>query len=800
MPRPVVVLGDWLVDENWVLEKRDSPTSSRVGQHHWHALGTPSSMMYSFCGAARIARWLRHGEPDRSKEEPPAILGVGWWAIGDTPRLTRLFTPGASVGRNPFALSRQNPPPGEQVSFADVRLINLAELSTGHDFATARVVRLFRHRQDQNTLELVERIDFDRPLPEDPENSVRWAELLTMLGQGNHDGAWLRQLSAAARQRFGAMGIPEQEAAQICAAIDALSPGRTGPTIQDAQAITVADLGKGGINDALVDTITKALADRASKVDWFVYAKTWDQPPPTWFAHVPSGQCRVVVVGTIAVRRWWERGDIAETAAFTTPIHPEAWFTPTNRSHAPRLPSHDAVEWIKWIGELTNAEWVIALPPSGMVAWRRSGPSTELYISTSPADDDTGEVYASRASAVLASLTSASTHGADIRSRLAVALRDGLEYVRHERGVREAVMKDGVGYPVERDPIAALSVYHVDPLPCLDPCKWDVERAELPVWQACPDLPGYAEIVPRRRRELARLLRLLDRYARRRSDAASALVVAPPGSGKSHLIACVRKFLQLEVHTINLTQVRSFKALEDEFDNLTAAMSEKPDRRHMAFVDEVNAPLDGGPAYAAFLTVLQERELKRHGLTVKLGAIAWVFAGTDLLVDEKDWRNLNEWLRTPPSARPCTGEWSWRTRNGVALPPTMSEHGQNQLASYMNTKAPDFVSRLDERGVVLNTTDERDDEANNRAFVTGALITAMHPIVETVERRLVQEIMARHDLTNRDLKQLIDRARPRGRHLALADVPMLGVAGSTRSSATDKITLEKTPPAPTRVP
>src|SRR5262249_32017577 len=81
----------------------------------------------------------------------------------------------------------------------------------------------------------------------------------------------------------------------------------------------------------------------------------------------------------------------------------------------------------------------------------------------------------------------------------------------------------------------------------VDRLEFDVCKADsLPVWRACPDLPGYAEIVPRRRRQITHLMRLLDGFARRPFAQVSALVVAPPGSGKSYLMTCVAEFLRLQ--------------------------------------------------------------------------------------------------------------------------------------------------------------------------------------------------------------------------------------------------------------
>src|SRR5262249_26738526 len=236
----------------------------------------------------------------------------------------------------------------------------------------------------------------------------------------------------------------------------------------------------------------------------------------------------------------------------------------------------------------------------------------------------------------------------------------------------------------------------------IDRLQFHLDEPNLPVWRACPDLPRYAEIVPRRRRQITHLLRLLDGFARRPFSQVSGLLVAPPGSGKSHLIECAASFLHLRKHEINLSQMQSFAELREEFDRLAAIMS-TTDGPHLVFIDEVNAPIEGQLAYGAFLTLLQQQEGRRRGLTMKLGPVAWIFAGTDLLADETMWEELDGWLSRASSFDGSKVEdLEWRTREKRGLPPTMRAGRDNSWSDYAATKAPDFVSRLDLRRITLN--------------------------------------------------------------------------------------------------
>jgi hypothetical protein len=225
----------------------------------------------------------------------------------------------------------------------------------------------------------------------------------------------------------------------------------------------------------------------------------------------------------------------------------------------------------------------------------------------------------------------------------------------------------------------------------------------------------------------------------------------------------------------------SFAELREELSRVEAVVSEDKQSKRIVFVDEVNAPIEGQPAYGAFLTILQERQLQKHGYTSRLGPLAWVFAGTDYLVDEPTFQNIDDWLiqtrrqRSPTNSGTIDEKWgkelNWRTRNKKGLPPTMHAKTPNSWSDYAATKAPDFVARLDTSQITLNPTDDLELEGVNRCFVAATIIAAFHPHVKFAERRLFMGIKKWNDATNRELTKAISRALPTGDSVRLADLP-----------------------------
>src|ERR1700737_2028857 len=102
-PKKILIVGDWVVDEHWVIGVHRSPTSSRTGQSHYRALHHSGSTVESLCGAGRTASILdqvRFQGKDFSK-----IIGVGLWHQDDTDVLTAMLDPQCSTRKTPHQLT-----------------------------------------------------------------------------------------------------------------------------------------------------------------------------------------------------------------------------------------------------------------------------------------------------------------------------------------------------------------------------------------------------------------------------------------------------------------------------------------------------------------------------------------------------------------------------------------------------------------------------------------------------------------------------------------------------------------------
>jgi hypothetical protein len=153
----------------------------------------------------------------------------------------------------------------------------------------------------------------------------------------------------------------------------------------------------------------------------------------------------------------------------------------------------------------------------------------------------------------------------------------------------------------------------------------------LEVWRASTDLPGYIACIEEKRaiiRDIGSRLRAYSDGPRLRP--LSILLTADPGAGKTSLARALAKAFRIKYLGCDLTQFGNREKLLDFFDSVVAQQS--AGENVLVFVDEVNTPLNGGAWYSSFLTPLEEGS---YGRRQRLAPAVWIFAGTNLNLDER---------------------------------------------------------------------------------------------------------------------------------------------------------------------
>jgi len=152
----------------------------------------------------------------------------------------------------------------------------------------------------------------------------------------------------------------------------------------------------------------------------------------------------------------------------------------------------------------------------------------------------------------------------------------------------------------------------------------------LEVWRGASDLPGYVACIQEKRDLLIEIGKRLRAFTRSADPARSLsiLLQADPGSGKTHLAKLLARKFDFSLQTFDITTMLHRDDLLDLFDAIATEQANKPQRRVLVVVDEINAHLDAAGVYGAFLAPLEQGTYVRRGRVFSLRPCVWIFAGT----------------------------------------------------------------------------------------------------------------------------------------------------------------------------
>jgi hypothetical protein len=142
-------------------------------------------------------------------------------------------------------------------------------------------------------------------------------------------------------------------------------------------------------------------------------------------------------------------------------------------------------------------------------------------------------------------------------------------------------------------------------------------------------LPGYATLDAFHRQDISRLVRTFSGYLSddTRKRPLNSLMLAEPGAGKSHFIACIADRMVAErvsAVTFNMATMQNYDDLAKPIDELRNLKVR--DRFPLLFLDE----FDSDPKwYAILLPLLWEGQLHIGHRDLKLGKAIVVLAGSN---------------------------------------------------------------------------------------------------------------------------------------------------------------------------
>ena len=580
--KKVLILGDWVVDDYWVMGIHRSPTASRTGRIHYRSLHSLGSSVRALCGAGRTASVLY--EARRNGSRLFDIVGIGMWHKEDDNSIIQLIEDPTPAGLNPHRLSR-----AETKTDLGCKVVNLAN-ALNSDVGTTRMIRIFQNTGTRT--ELLERIDWELPAQYNSQE-----EVLTWFSQE-----------------------PDLRIENNC-------------IFENIHAVVVKDLGKGCVSSETVGWLRKMLKP---EVPWFVSSKSWQ---PKWAKVLPSEALRLFVVPQVAAHTALKEGNVRRwltgignlTGDAINCIDDLYGFLNTKENQT-------------YIVVLPDRQQVIIRGPFKKGRGGEDFLKKDCLIQKCE-EPIRLDFHVAMASVFLPALVAQflETPGGTITQEQARAAASfTYEWMNQEVKRIAAVERSEKGLTLDLDKSDQI-IEHGDWKAIewdAESTIWNkaltergvIERGDdlsIELSRAMTLLEGYVCLVDQRQEHIQRLIREIRRFvgAQRRRHV-SFLVTAAPGTGKSKLIDALVNAEKLYSYTINVAQLPGRLSLIDEFDTVATMQAQKRNAPFLVFVDEINSRLESQYVYDLFLSVMQNGEYVRGGNRFRLAPCIWVFAGT----------------------------------------------------------------------------------------------------------------------------------------------------------------------------
>ncbi len=579
MGHPVIlVVGDWLVDEHWVVGKHRAVSSSRTGREHARALHRDTCSVPSLCGAGQVATILH--ECIEHGKRPFRVNGIGLWHPDDTERLAAMLVPSSNIGNTPQNLTfRMETPPTTKT----VHLYDLAVPPT--IVGTTRVIRIYRQIGDRPDLK--ERIDWELPL------SVADLDHI---------------------QHRTDMAIRPLREARL-----------------SVEHIVVKDLLKGAMSPALIQW----LKNEYPRASWYISSKAWH---PVWLGDLPAQNVKLFMIPQLASQKALDRGAIS-SAWMTSGGEPSEDAIKVLDGLAAMLPHARVVVLPEGIRVLardlpshSRRGRALVMPLGGNAETFPFTPMASVFFPAIIA-----HLVQKRESDFLDILRRAMAFTSAWERAEARRITD-INWIPAPEQILS--LDSDAMYPVHnwktfdwqevidrwRKAFEYLGIIKAH-----EPLTKTV-REEFHLWRGMTDLRNYVVCSPAKRTVVLDLLvhgRSLVNALKEDRRSKSFMIVDSPGGGKSYMVKCLAETLRMPHLKFNITQLLNRTSLIECFNAIRAEQDEHPDRPLLVFIDEVNAKIDGQHVYDTFLEPLEDGSYTQGGNTFQIAPCMWIFAGTE---------------------------------------------------------------------------------------------------------------------------------------------------------------------------
>ena len=622
----ILVIGDWFIDENWLMAKTDNYHSTDVGDAHYSSLiKGPTDFVLSVCGVAGVLKILSGSETgdeisgDRNRvneliKDRFDLMGVGAWNPRDTEIIQRILcaknphkryvTPytltnnlhqlldGCEVddeGKGCVSCGRKN-----------YKLLNLVRegIESEENVSTNRIYRIYEgFGSDKPKL----RYRFDWQID---------------LNEAYVDTNWTQE-------------------------------------IKDVKAVVIVDHGKGVITDTLIDTLLDNFGDSR----WFVRTKL---DSPFWFKKLVERKKKLkllvidqqLVNHRYGLRKWQRNGCLCRGSL---ELLGQLLGLETYRHGWPK--SSDTI-LSENVAVLFEDNWAIG---GSRKMERKEGKEVDgarIYYFPKQSEKERA-IRVGRTSIFFNSLifwdlmvedleAKTPSENTQLSRATTWALRNMEKWMDQCTEAWKKEDEQALSGPFASVTAWHSTSHHVDILENEIQGedyqeswkKWNQSSTktgaldisstqELHLWRSYGTLDHYVCPGGTKRssiNDLVRSLNLFDREVRPRFPL-NALLISEPGWGKSYLAKCLADHFDFDLLSYSIAQMSSTRELVDSFKEI-ASTQKRSKKKSLVFMDEIDAKISGQTALGLLLSPMWDGLFKSEGYTNKIDPCIWIFACT----------------------------------------------------------------------------------------------------------------------------------------------------------------------------
>ncbi|MCP4581156.1 MAG: AAA family ATPase [candidate division Zixibacteria bacterium] len=162
----------------------------------------------------------------------------------------------------------------------------------------------------------------------------------------------------------------------------------------------------------------------------------------------------------------------------------------------------------------------------------------------------------------------------------------------------------------------------------------DIKEKVLQLWRGEGILPGYICTDRQKRSNIQGLVASVADFSRDNNPAhpLSCLLTGAPGGGKSHLASCLAKKFDMHFMEYSIAQMATAKDFIDCLATISSVQN-RSDEKLLIFIDEVNAHIEGNPIMGLLLGPLWGGSFVFEGKSYRLRPATWIFASTGSISD-----------------------------------------------------------------------------------------------------------------------------------------------------------------------